>query len=85
MTSFKDIGSEVRFIVLLHDVKMKLFRINKIISQPESTVYDWKDKLQKGINFFEHQAQVFFSQNWWEKKDSIIRQAQLTSKLVSLC
>ena len=68
MTSSKDIGPEVRSIVLLHDVEMKLFRINKIIGQPESTVYDWKDKLEKGRNFFEHQSKIFFSQDWWKKR-----------------
>ena len=63
MTSSKEKGPEVRSIVLLHDMEMKLFRINKIIGQPESTVYDWKDKLQKGVNFFEHQPKFFFSQD----------------------
>ena len=64
MISSKDIGPEIRSIVLLHDVEMNLFRINKIIGQPESKVYDWMDKLEKGINFFEHQSKFFFSQDW---------------------
>jgi len=37
---------------------MELFRINKTIGQLESTVYDWKNKLEKGINFFEQQSKI---------------------------
>ena len=35
---------------------MELSRIGEIIGKPPSTVYDWKKKLEKNINFFEHQT-----------------------------
>ena len=59
MISSKDIDPNVRFLVLLQDADMKLSRISKILGKSPSTLYDWKSKLEDGINFLEHQSKNF--------------------------
>jgi len=59
MLSSKDIDPKFRFIVLLQDADMKLTRISKIIGKSTNTIYDWRKKLEEGINILEHQTKIF--------------------------
>ena len=76
----KDINPKVRFLVLLQDADMKLSRISKILGKSTSTLYDWKSKLEDGINFLEHQSKNFSPKIDSKKREAIVRQAQRSAK-----
>ena len=71
----KDIDPKVRFLVLLQDADMKLSRISKILGKSPSTLYDWKNKLEDGINFLERQSKNFSPKIDPGKREAIVRQA----------
>ena len=72
MISSKDIDPKIRFLVLLQDADMKLSRISKIIGKSISTLYDWKGKLEEGINFLDHQSKIFFQKLTTKKKKKVL-------------
>ena len=77
------LDDKVRFTVLYQDAKMKVSRIHKITGIPVTTLYDWKRKLEKGIDFFEHESKNFSPRIDDVKRKAIVREAARSPKPVS--
>jgi len=63
---------------------MKLSRISKIIGKSESTLYDWKKKLENGTNILEHQSKKFSEKIDPKKKKAIVSAVQRGTAVTSL-
>jgi transposase len=83
MLSSKDIDPKLRFIVLLQDADMKVSRISKIIGKSPSTLYEWKSKLENGVDIFEYHSQNSKKKIGDEKRQSIIKDVHQESRPVS--
>jgi transposase len=78
-----NLDPKVRFAVLYLDAGMKVSRISKIIGKSESTLYDWKKKLDNGTNIFEHKSKNFSPKIDDQKRNSIVREAIRSNKSVT--
>ncbi len=83
MSSSVNLDPKLRFIILYQDAEMKISRISKILGVAESTLYNWKDKVDSNVNILEHQTKNFHPKITKEKRKSIIKDAKTSPYSVS--